>query len=312
MSKKNGLYGVEPVNIDLNFDTYWNYFNMLKEYAINMFEWTGLPETVDPRYLELELFNLGYICFFKDDVTGMNKGINLPQNGKYLALKCTLGGRFNVYNLPTVYHIFTASGYQAERTMKDAVIIYNNYLHQPTSRTIMLFAYRLYNIERTIDINLNQLKHPFVITAPENQILSFKNLWKQVSENDPMIVADAKFDLNQIQAIMTGVKNETISLNDLKHQYMNEALTFLGINNSNTDKKERLITSEVNANNEQLLCSRDVMLNARKEACKQINKMFGLNVDVRFRNEDEMKEAILNALGSEPKSNEPKAGEKSE
>lgn len=312
MSKKNGLYGVEPVNIDLNFDTYWNYFNMLKEYAINMFEWTGLPDTVDARYLELELFNLGYICFFKDDVTKMNKDINLPDEGQYLCLQCTLGGRFNVYNLPTIYHIYTASGYQAERTKDNAVIIYNNYLHQPTSRAIMLYAYRLYNVERTIDINLNQLKHPFVITAPENQILSFKNLWKQVSENNPMIVADSKFDLSQIQAIITGVKNETIALNDLKHQYMNEALTFLGINNSNTDKKERLITSEVNANNEQLLCSRDVMLVARKKACEQINKMFGLQVDVRFRNEDEIKQAVLEQAGNEPQSNEPKGGNSNE
>lgn len=310
MSKKKGLYGIEPINIDLNQATYWNYFNMLKEYAINMFEWTGLPDTIDARYLELQLFNIGYVCFFKDDVTGMNKGINLPENGEYLCLQCTIGGRFNVYNLPTKYHIYTPSGYYAERSMKDAVIIYNNYLHEPTMRTIQLFAYRLYNVERTIDINLNQLKHPFVITAPENQILSFKNLWRQVSENEPMIVADSKFDLSQIQAIITGVKNETITLNDLKHQYMNEALTFLGINNSNTDKKERLITSEVNSNLEQLLCSRDVMLNARKMACEQINKMFGLDVSVRFRNEEEIKQAMLGTNNPDNGTNNPDNGTK--
>lgn len=305
MSKRN-LYGIDPVNIDLNFDTFWNYFDMLKEYAINMFEWSGLPDTVDPRYIELQLFNLGYVCFFKDDITKMNRDINLSENGSFLCLQCTLGGRFNVYNLPTQFHINTASGYHAERDKSNAVIIYNNYLHQPTTRPIMLFAYRLYNIERTIDINLNQLKHPFVITAPENQILSFKNLWRQVSENEPMVVADSKFDLSQIQAIMTGVKNETGNLNDLKHQYMNEALTFLGINNSNTDKKERLITSEVNANNEQLLCSRDTMLVARQEACKKINEMFDLDVSVRFRNAEEIKQAVLENRGNEPQSHEPK------
>lgn len=285
MSKRNkGLKLNIPDNVELNSATYWDYFYRLKEYAINMFEWTGLPDTIDPRYLELQLFDLGYICFFKDDITGV-RGVNLPKTseGEYLCLQCTLGGRFNVYNLPTQYHIYTASGYHAERDKSNAVIIYNNYLHLPTIRTIQLFAYRLYSIERTIDVNLGQIKHPYLITCPENLVQTIKNMYKEVDENKPLIIADTSIDMGMINAITTGVKNETIDLNDLKHQIMNEALTFLGINNANTDKRERLITSEVESNNEQLLVARDIMLKARKQACREINKMFGLNIDVHFK-----------------------------
>ena len=76
---------------------------------------------------------------------------------------------------------------------------------------------------------------------------------------------------------------------------MNEALTFLGINNANTDKKERLITDEVRANDEQLYIARQIMLNARKQACDEINKMFGLNIDVEFRGEEERQQMMLEA-----------------
>ena len=159
-----------------------------------------------------------------------------------------------------------------------------------------MYAYRIYNIERTIDINLGQLKHPYIIIAPENQIFSFKQLWKQIDENKPMIIGDSKLDISQLQAIATGVQNNTIELNNLKHQYMNEALTFLGINNANTDKKERLITDEVKANDEQLYVARQVMLNARKQACEEINKMFGLDIDVEFRGEEERRQMMLEAM----------------
>lgn len=307
MSKKPKLTGVAGFELSINEDTYWQYYNMLKEYAINMFKWKNLPDTIDERYLELCLFNLGYICFFKDDVTGMKKTL-IPMQGEYLALQCTLGGRFNVYNLPTEYHIYTPTGYNAVRDKSNSVIIYNNYLHQPTFKTVQMYAYRIYNIERTIDINLGQLKHPYIIIAPENQIFSFKQLWKQIDENKPMIIGDSKLDISQLQAIATGVQNNTIELNNLKHQYMNEALTFLGINNANTDKKERLITDEVKANDEQLYVARQVMLNARKQACEEINKMFGLDIDVEFRGEEERRQMMLEAM-TQPQANNESNGD---
>lgn len=320
MSKyKGSMRPYNPSRGNINYETYWFYFNQLKEYAINMFEWINLPETIDERYLELQLFEQGYLCFFKDDITAddrpNDRAVTLMADGEnpseiYLALQCTLGGRFNVYNLPTDYHIKTATGYTAHRTMKDSVIIYNNYLHQPTFIAVQQFAYRLYNIERTIDINLQDLKHPYIAVTTESQLLTLKNLLKQVSENEPVLFADKNFDMESLKAVNLGIPNNTIELNALKHQYTNEVLTFFGINNANTDKKERLISNEVDANNEQLLCSRDIMLNSRKMACEQINKMFGLNIDVRFRQEDaEKQEKATNSNQNETNSNQNETSE---
>ena len=73
-------------------------------------------------------------------------------------------------------------------------------------------------------------------------------------------------------------------------------MTFLGVNNANMDKRERLVTNEVEANNQQVQASEDVMLKARERACKLINKMFGTNIKVTRRNLSKTEIESLDAI----------------
>ena len=260
-----------------NSEVFWYNFNRLKLKAISMFEWINLPKEIDERYLELMLCQNGYVCFFKDQL--------VPDVDTYFALQCTLGGRFNVYNIPTVYQIYTASGYQARRTAEDSVIIYNNLLHSPTVPLLMYHAYNIANVERTIEINLNQLKRPYIFLVPENQRYTFIKLVNDIKNNQDVIIGNKDLNLDNLNPINTITPNNTLDLYTLKKRYYNEALTDMGINNLNVDKKERLVSDEVSSNDEDVLINRNSMLYARKMACKQINDMFGLNIDVKFRND---------------------------
>lgn len=260
-----------------NSEVFWYNFNRLKLKAISMFEWINLPKEIDERYLELMLCQNGYVCFFKDQL--------VPDVDTYFALQCTLGGRFNVYNIPTVYQIYTASGYNTRRTAEDSVIIYNNLLHSPTVPLLMYHAYNIANVERTIEINLNQLKRPYIFLVPENQRYTFIKLVNDIKNNQDVIIGNKDLNLDNINPINTITPNNTLDLYTLKKRYYNEALTDMGINNLNVDKKERLVSDEVSSNDEDVLINRNSMLYARKMACKQINDMFGLNVDVKFRND---------------------------
>ena len=260
-----------------NSEVFWYNFNRLKLKAISMFEWVNLPKEIDERYLELMLCQNGYVCFFKDQL--------VPDVDTYFALQCTLGGRFNVYNIPTVYQIYTASGYNARRTAEDSVIIYNNLLHSPTVPLLMYHAYNIANVERTIEINLNQLKRPYIFLVPENQRYTFIKLVNDIKNNQDVIIGNKDLNLDNINPINTITPNNTLDLYTLKKRYYNEALTDMGINNLNVDKKERLVSDEVSSNDEDVLINRNSMLYARKMACKQINEMFGLNIDVKFRND---------------------------
>lgn len=270
-----------------NSEVFWYNFNRLKLKAISMFEWINLPKEIDERYLELMLCQNGYVCFFKDQL--------VPDVDTYFALQCTLGGRFNVYNIPTVYQIYTASGYNARRTAEDSVIIYNNLLHTPTVPLLMYHAYNIANVERTIEINLNQLKRPYIFLVPENQRYTFIKLVNDIKNNQDVIIGNKDLNLDNLNPINTITPNNTLDLYTLKKRYYNEALTDMGINNLNVDKKERLVSDEVSSNDEDVLINRNSMLYARKMACKQINEMFGLDIDVKFRNEfmEEQKEDTL-------------------
>lgn len=260
-----------------NSEVFWYNFNRLKLKAISMFEWINLPKEIDERYLELMLCQNGYVCFFKDQL--------VPDVDTYFALQCTLGGRFNVYNIPTVYQIYTASGYNTRRTAEDSVIIYNNLLHSPTVPLLMYHAYNIANVERTIEINLNQLKRPYIFLVPENQRFTFTKLVNDIKNNQDVIIGNKDLNLENVLPINTITPNNTLDLYTLKKRYYNEALTDMGINNLNVDKKERLVSDEVSSNDEDVLINRNSMLYARKMACEQINAMFGLNVDVKFRND---------------------------
>lgn len=254
-----------------NNRTYIQYVNRLTELSTSMFEWQNLPESVDPRYLEMCLFNEGMCLFFKDEVLG------------YLGLRCAIGGEMNVYNIPTNRRAYANNGYQINKTEKDSVIIYNNYIHSNSVLDVMMFAQRLYNLDRAIDVNANAQKTPVLIQCDENQRLTMLNLYKQYDGNEPFIFGSKALDTKGISVLQTGAPYVADRLYSLKTQIWNEALTYLGISNINTVKKERMISEEVLRQQGGTVASRYSRLESRREACKQINEMFGLDIWVDYR-----------------------------
>lgn len=256
---------------DLNNKTYSDYYNRLMELALNVFEWENLPPSVDERFIELTLYEMGYCLYFNDEIIGN------------LALTCTIGGQLDVYRIPLLRRAYAVNGYNKMCSAKDSVLIFNNYLHTPTQSTIELFARRLYEIERAIDINVKAQKTPTLILSSEQQRLTMKNLYMQYDGNEPFIFGDKNLDIDGIKSLKTDAPFVADKLEILKHQVWNEALTFCGIENSNMDKKERLVSDEVGSNYGNIEAQRNVMLNARKQAAKKINSMFGTKIDVHFR-----------------------------
>ena len=278
MSKKDDMSQVQlNEEIFLNSWTTIDYLNRLKEYALNMFEWINLPKTVDARFIELVLFEEGKINFFEDKLIG------------FLALRVNESGKQNVYNEFDKKYIYANNGFSRVRNLRNSVTIYNNYLRTPTYTTVNLYAIRLARVTREIDLNIEAQKTQVLITCPENQKLSLKNVYEQYKGNAPVIYTDSEFNLDSIKVLKTDAPFVVDKLTLYKHDLWNEVMTFLGVNNSNQDKKERLVANEVDANDEQIEQARFNMLDARKDACKKINDMFGLNIDVKFRNDNVQK-----------------------
>ena len=268
MSKKNREFWESAA---MNNLTFRHYYNRLTELAISMFEWQNLPDTVDPRFLELTLFGDGMCVFFNDEAVG------------FVALQVATNGGFNIYRIPKKRRAYAVNGYQANLDEKNSVIIYNNYLHTNSRADIEMYARRLWDLDRSIDVNAKAQKTPLIIQCSDTQRLTLLNLYKKYEGNEPFIFGDKQLDLNGIKTLNTNAPYVADKLFTLKTQIWNEALTHLGISNVNIGKKERMIVDEVTRNQGSVVASRYSRLNARQEACRAINKMFGLDIWCEYR-----------------------------
>lgn len=271
MSRKNKQFWE---SVAMNNATWAQYARRLTELSISMFEWKNLPDSIDPRFLELTLFGDGQAVFFKDEVMG------------FLALQCAANGNFNQYRIPTRRRAYAVNGYQKELDMSDSVIIYNNYLRTNSWLDVQMFAKRLYNLDRAIDVNANAQKTPILLLCDENQRLTVENVYMRYDGNMPVIFGDRGLNsAMEMKTLNTQAPFVCDKLYELKTQLWNEALTYLGISTVNSVKKERLITDEVTRNLGATVASRYSRLQARKEACEQINRMFGLKLDCEYRSD---------------------------
>lgn len=257
----------------VNDNTYLHYFSQLSLLAKTMFEWVNLPDSINERYLEYCLFNYGRAVFFEDDKLGI------------LCLKADPTNYYNIYREPIGIEAVGENGYHKKLKDGQFVLIRNNEEEIPTRYSIESFAYRLYDAQRTADTNVFLHKIPYMVFCEDKELFSIKQLFEKIQSNEPVVYGvKGGTLLENIKVVETKVPFILNDMMDYKNVIWSEAMTFLGIKNANTDKRERLITSEVNANDEQIGLSAEIMLKTRKRACEEFNKMFpGYNIDVKLR-----------------------------
>lgn len=254
-----------------NWSSFNHYYNLIELMYINRYEWENLPESVDMRYLELGLFRKGRMLYFNDEVLGD------------LCLEMSGDGDISVYREPNQRYAYSAGsgGYTVQRNSKNSVIIYDNFLRKNNINSAIFFAQRLAEITRTADVNLHVQKTPYIICCDESQKLTMKNLLKDVEENTERVFGYKGLDVSAINVLKLNAPFIADKLSVEKMKIWNECLTWMGINNSNTEKRERMVTAEANSNTECIDFMMQVGLNARLEAVRKINKMFGTEITVK-------------------------------
>ena len=261
--------------------TFSYYYYKLMLVACNLFEWEGLPNNMEGRWIENYLFSDGQCIFFKDRALG------------YMVAGVSQDGGLNCYNDPTtISPVATNYVYEGEPLTngKDCYLISNNILRLPEFAVIRYYAYKLCNLDRAIDVNIEAQKTPTIITCTDKQRLSLKQAINQRKDNEPVIYADNSFDKDMITNLDLKTPMVFKDLQIQKHMVLNEFFTDIGVNNANMDKRERMVANEIEANNEQVKAYKDVLLSSREEACKQINRIFKLNISVKRRNLDKIPE----------------------
>lgn len=290
--KNYKILNMKSVAEELNNITFTDYFYRLMLIAKTRFKWNGLAEIgIDEKHIEEFLFSQGKCMFYKDKDLG------------YMVTKCQTIGK-NFYDEPTrLKPIATGLQRNAMENGEECILIRNNDEMIPTSPTIQLYACRLAEISRTIDVNIHAQKTPILIKCTEQQKNSLKRVYENWNENEPVTFADKIIELDKFNVLKTDAPIVFDKLQIQKHAVWNEVMTYLGVNNANMDKRERLVDDEVQANNEQVEMSLHVMLKAREKACELINEKYGLNISVEVRMPEivelEVQNPTNNSEGSE-------------
>lgn len=259
----------------LNSSTFNDYLERMKKICLSMFEWK-LPDTMNARYLEMCLYYKGQAALLKDENYG------------FINTQAADSGYINIYGLPTLLNCWSYS-YNSQRNLyvpesddteqDSCILVMNTFERVPTAATVELFAKRLADTQRVIDINLAAQKTPILLLTDKNQEFTIRNMYAQYDGNTPVIYAN-KDQLNPdaIRTIETEAPYIIDKLLQYKREIWNEFLSFVGVSNL-SEKKERLVTAETDSNNELVNLNMQSYLIPRQKACEEFNKFFNLTGD---------------------------------
>lgn len=249
--------------------TFIKYFTQFFNLSLNIFKWENTNE-IESRFIERTLIENGYCFVYSDPDYGL------------VCMPCTTVG-LNIYNEPTQIQI-TSPLINRTLNASDGVLIYNNYTKTGLLPIIMNYVDRLTEIETTINTNIFLQKIPYILVGDKKIEKSIREVASQITSNEPIIIVKASLAEN-LQNLMLNTNFVAPDLYELKQKIENEFLTFIGLNNnSQADKKERMLVDEINVNNDYINRNVDLLYNARELACKKINEKFGVNWKVVRQN----------------------------
>lgn len=242
--------------------------------ALDLFKWDNLPNGIEGKNIEQFLYEHGQVFFYND-----------PDYG-FICLPCFTNSGLNIYGEPLEVRLTSSNG-QVFKTVKaeDGVIIRNNDISMATQYFVRYYVDKIYEVQNLMNINLNQQRFPFLITADQNSELRMKLIFDQFIGDKPVIIAGKEIDNETIQVLQTNAPYLLDKLTDYKTEIENELLSHLGLNNIRQSKRERLLVDEVNSNNDSVDRHCDILFKNRERAVELINEKFGLNIEVSKKND---------------------------
>lgn len=273
------------------------YRRQLMGKCLSRFTWEGLPNGIDPRFIEATIFNNGYSVFYFDTLFEM-----------FMAMPATISGPLDIQDNPTGYRITRNGVYSREVLAPDSVCIWGNQMREPEIDLVISYAARLAQIDRTIEIDLLNERNPMIVACSQDQRLTIQNLISKIYDGEPVVWGTENLSMDNLANIM-GVfplnqNAGTGAVSSIKHmesksKIWGEALTMLGIMNVNSEKRERMVVEEAAANSGQVLASRESFMKPRQLACEQINEKFGLKVSCSWAVDDNASPNMNDYLAAE-------------
>lgn len=268
MSKKNRPF------VGLSSEMYWQspsytnrvytmYRNQILSLALTRFEWHGLPDTCNARYLEWTLLTQGQAT------------ISFPksQPGVFYSTQVAWQSPPNIYDNPSSWESIGNNGWRFSAGPSQGVVIWDNLLRFPILDAIDLQARELTDLTRTEQINRLHQKTPYLLTGPQDKKVDLNNIWKQISGGEPAIIGTDGLSQIEVKAISTEVPFLASEIDAAIQNTWTRTYQLLGID-AMPFKQERQIEDEVISQQAPSSMQALGFLAARREACEVLNHKF--------------------------------------
>lgn len=245
-----------------------------------IFEWKGLPDTIPQRVLELQIQTRGHVGVVEHD-------------GKLYALYGGLGGKPNYNYMPTWYIVSnpylkiisnTYYIYDEDEHKKNVVIIPNDSLYEGLLPLLSYHTELLAEIELTKRCVFIWKRLPNLLTAPDNNsYASLKGVLSDLDKGELSSILDKNYfqNINAVDLQVNG-RNDITQLLEAEQYEKAAMFNDLGLQLNYNMKRETITSSEAQLGEGSLLPLIDDMLEQRKIACDEINKLFGVEWSVDF------------------------------
>jgi len=248
----------------------------LQELYMSVFEWENLPISCNGRYIEMSLMMRNQAVFF------IPKEIEKP-----VCLKSSMIGLPDIYGDPIKVRAFGNNGFSEEINLRDdGVVFFDTKTRTTPIERLKLFAKRIVNQERTIDINIHQQRTPRLWGATKDTEHTIKTILNRVNNySEDLVLVDTMSESPPFLNVVNPAPFVAAQIRIEKNAIWSEAMTYCGIQSNSAEKKERVTPDEVEVSNGQARHKLKARFDERKLACEKINKKYGLNISVKISDE---------------------------
>lgn len=279
-TRPSGEYFIDRVSVEQAYlDKYYNLF-------MNSLKWEGIDDQqID--YIMRKFWSVGTVASFI--IKGTKGTLDYP-NGM-IAFTPYAPTRYNIYDYPIEATLVNTRGVDfiplTPQKINETVVIGFAQRNKKGIRNLVNYYIRkIVNIEMTIQINLIAQKCPWLIGSTPESSNKMEEFWRNLLSDNPKLFATLD-EVEKAKALVSGAPYTIDKLYNYKIATENELREYLGLGNLGvSEKKEHLITAEVESNDDITYRSSECILNPLQEFCDRINKYFGYNISVGWNNPD--------------------------
>lgn len=285
-----------------NLVQFWDTFEKLANNGINRYKITGdYPDTLDERTILQSLFWYGAFGLVND-------------NGVWLSLPAMPASDLTVYGYPRKINVFGKNGYNKtfeviqyngeDKAVNEGISdieLYNKRgfwimekkLIYPLARTAIMFSERIADAYRIIDVLRVKAKDPYIFFSKEETLRTVKEFFKDINSNEEyVVVSTGVFDPDSVTAEKMESNPENLkTIQALVEWYEGKYNSYCGINsNPASDKKERLLVDEINANDEETENNVNKEVEYMNEQLDKVNELTGwsMRMEVAYESDKDI------------------------